>query len=974
MKQDDFDVPEVFRRAMEEAGWRGDQEEGGGRRPPRRPLPPAARSPRVNRLILLSILVLLFLFSLGSIASFYTDFLWFDHLGFRDMFVKRLTIRVVVFALTFVVAVAVLLGNWLLARRRAASETTPLTTNALRSDGMRTIIIGAALLLAFLFASAAAGQWEELLLLRNAQGFGVADPIFGRDVGFYVFQLPVYEFFQGWLLTLLFLTALGLLPIYAGSNLLEIQRGAWRPLQSGGLRRHLAALLGVLALVWAGGYALDVYRLLFSNRGVAYGASYVDLSAGLWALRLQAAFALLTALALFYNVVRPNVRLPLLTGALWLVSGFFVGGALPGLLQRYVVEPNELSLETPYIEHNITFTRAAFGLDRIESIPFGTVENLSPSDLLENEDVLRNVRLWDYRPLQQTYQQLQGLRPYYAIGEIDIDRYQIDGEQRQVMLAARELDKTRLPAPSWVNRNLEFTHGYGIIMNPVNEVTAEGQPNFFIKDLPPQSRVPSIQVTRPEIYFGELTNDTIYVGSAREEFSYPSGEENVYTNYEGTGGIVLDSFLKRLAFAMRQSDPNVLLSNDITETTRVQYRRQVQERVHELTPFLLLDIDPYLVVNDAGRLVWIQDAYTISDDYPYSTPARLSPRPSVTETLPNGATLPLTTRPFNYMRNSVKITIDAYDGSVAYYVSDTNDPILRSYAQAFPGVFRPMAEMPADLQTHLRYPVDLFWTQARQFLTYHMNDVRVFYNKEDLWQIPSEVVQSTTQEQEPYYVTLPLPNQAEPEYLLILPFSPANKNNMIAWMAARNDPGHYGELVVYEMGRQTLVFGPLQVEGRIDQEPSISQQFTLWDQRGSSVVRGNLLVLPINQSFLYVEPVYLLSEANALPELRRIVTASNTSVAMAETLDRSLRALAQAGIEEVIIDDAAPPDTTAPTPPFVLATPPANPVTLEELVAAANTHLLAAEQAQRDGDWARYGQELAALRENLAQLAALTGE
>ncbi len=974
MKQDDFDIPEVFRRAMEEAGWRGEQEEGGGRRPPRRPFPPPARSPRVNRLILLSILVLLFLFSLGSIASFYTDFLWFDHLGFRDMFVKRLSTRLVIFTLTFLFALAVLLGNWLLARRRASRETTPLLTNAPRADGLRAILIGTALVLAFLFASAAAGQWEELLLLQNAQGFGVADPIFGRDVGFYIFQLPIYEFFQGWLVTLLILTTLGLLPIYAGSNLLEIQRGAWRPLQSGGLRRHLAVLLGILTLVWAGGYALDIYRLLFSNRGVAYGASYVDLSAGLWALRLQAAFALLTALALFYNIARPNARLPLLTGALWFVSAVVVGGLLPGLLQRYVVEPNELSLETPYIEHNIAFTRAAFGLDRIESIPFGTVENLSPDDLLENEDVLRNVRLWDYRPLQQTYQQLQGLRPYYAIGEIDIDRYQIDGEQRQVMLAARELDKTRLPAPSWVNRNLEFTHGYGIIMNPVNEVTAEGQPNFFIKDLPPQSRVPSIEVTRPEIYFGELTNDTIYVGSAREEFSYPSGDENVYTNYEGTGGIVLNSFLKRLAFAMRQSDPNVLLSNDITETTRVQYRRQVQERVRELTPFLLLDVDPYLVVNDEGRLIWLQDAYTVSDDYPYSTPARLSPRPSVTETLPNGAPLPLTTRPFNYMRNSVKITIDAYDGSVAYYVSDTNDPILRSYAQAFPGVFRPMDEMPADLQPHLRYPVDLFWTQARQFLTYHMSDVRVFYNKEDLWQIPSEVVQNATQETEPYYVTLPLPNQAEPEYLLILPFSPANKNNMIAWLAARNDPGHYGELVVYEMGRQSLVFGPLQVEGRIDQEPSISQQFTLWDQRGSSVVRGNLLVLPINQSFLYVEPVYLLSEANALPELRRIVTASNTSVAMAETLDRSLRALAQAGIEEVIVDDTPPPDTTAPTPPSAVATPPANPVTLEELVAAANAHLLAAEQAQRDGDWARYGQELAALRENLAQLAALTDQ
>ncbi len=524
-------------------------------------------------------------------------------------------------------------------------------------------------------------------------------------------------------------------------------------------------------------------------------------------------------------------------------------------------------------------------------------------------------------------------------------------------------------------------------MNPVNEVTSEGQPNFFIKDLPPQSRVPSIEVTRPEIYFGELTTDTIYVGSAREEFSYPSGDENVYTNYEGTGGIVLDSFLKRLAFAMRQSDPNVLLSNDITETTRVQYRRQIQERVRELTPFLLLDSDPYLVVNDAGRLVWLQDAYTVSDDYPYSTPARLTPRLSVTETLPAGTTLPLTNRAFNYMRNSVKVTIDAYDGNVTYYVSDPDDPIIASYARAFPGVFQPLDEMPADLQAHLRYPVDLFWAQARQYLTYHMNDVRVFYNKEDLWQIPSEVVQNATQETEPYYVTLPLPDESEPEYLLILPFSPANKNNMIAWMAVRNDPGHYGELIVYEMGRQTLVFGPLQVEGRIDQEPSISQQFTLWDQRGSSVVRGNLLVLPINQSFLYVEPVYLLSEANALPELRRIVTASNTGVAMGETLDRSLIALAQADRDGIIVVDEPPPDGSAePTPPAASATPAtgaasatgatpsANPTTLEELVAAANAHLQAAEEAQRNGDWARYGQELELLRENLAQLDALTGQ
>ena len=984
MKQDDFDIPEVFRRAMEEAGWRGEQEEGGGGdRPPRRTLPAPARSPRLNRLLLLSIVVLLFLFSLGSIAAFYTDFLWFSHLGFRDMFVKRLTVRLAVFAVAFVVAAAVLLGNWLLARRRAIGEATPLTQNVLRSPGIRTLIIGLGLVLAFLFASAAASMWEELLLLLNGQAFGLVEPIFSRDVGFYVFQLPVYDFFQGWLLALLFLTLLGLLPIYAGPNLINIQRGAWRPLSSVAFRRHLSLLGGVLLLVWAGGYILDTYHLLYSTRGVAFGASYTDLRASLWALRLQLVFMVLTALALFYNAFRPAYRLLVITGVGWLISAFLIGGLLPGFLQRYVVEPNELTLETPYIENNIEFTRRAFALDAETSTPFGPLTYLSPEDLLENEDVLRNIRLWDYRPLQQTYQQLQGLRPYYAIGEIDIDRYVIDGVQRQVMLAGRELDKTRLPAPSWVNRNLEFTHGYGIVMNPVNEVTAEGQPNFFIKNLPADSRVEEIQVTRPEIYFGEMTNDTVYVGSAREEFSYPSGDENVYTNYEGTGGILLDSFLKRLAFAMRQSDPNVLLSNDITESTRVQYRRQIQDRVRELTPFLMLDADPYLVVNDEGRLIWLQDAYTISDDYPYSTPARISLRPSVTETTPAGVSLPNPARTLNYMRNSVKIAIDAYNGTVTYYLNDTEDPIIQSYARAFPGVFRPIDEMPTDLQAHIRYPVDLFWAQARQFQTYHMTDVRVFYNKEDLWQIPSEIVQNAPQEIEPYYVTLPLPGRHEPEYLLILPFSPSTKNNMIAWMAVRNDPEHYGEIRVYELPKQELIFGPLQVEGRIDQEPSISQQFTLWDQRGSNVIRGNLLVLPINQSFLYVEPVYLLSENNALPELRRIVTASNTGVAMDETLAGSLRALARgqvlgeaaaleaAGLPGVNAGGAtAEPDTGGTTTPP--PTPPANPATVDELVAAANAHLAAAEEAQRNGDWARYGEELAALRANLEQLAGLT--
>lgn len=968
MKQDDFDIPEVFRRAMEEAGWLTEQEEGGGRRPPRPPIPQPARSPRFNRLLLLVILALLLIFSLGSVASFYTDFLWFGHLGYQAMFVKRFTVSLTVFAVAFILAAALLLGNWLIARRRAMRDPAG-NPQFLSFGAARLIILGAGLFLSFLFASAAAGQWEELLLLLNATPFDMPDPIFGRDVAFYIFNLPVYQFFHGWLLTILLIALLGLLPIYAAPNLASMKRGNWRPFRSDGFRRHFALLAGLLLLIWAAGYPLDMFQLLFSSRGVAYGASYTDITAGLWALRLQFVFMILTALAVFYIAIRPSPRPALITGGLWLAATFIIGGLLPGILQRYVVEPNELTLETPYIESNIEFTRRAFNLEQIAIEDFGRVQDLEPQDLLDNEDVLRNIRLWDWRPLQQTYRQLQGLRPYYEFNDVDIDRYEIDGQQRQVMLGTRELDKSKLPAPSWVNRNLEFTHGYGIVMNPVNEVTSDGQPSFFIQDFPPQSRV-SIEVTRPEIYFGELTNDTVYVGSSRQEFSYPSGDRNVYTNYRGTGGVLLDSFLKRLAFAVRQSDPNVLLNDDIISTTRIQFRRQIQDRIRELTPFLLLDADPYLVVNDEGRLIWLQDAYTVSDHFPYSTPVSIAIRSSATqaEAVPGGGG---SVRSINYIRNSVKVAVDAYNGTVTYYMSDETDPIIASYARAFPGVFRSMDDMPADLKAHVRYPEDLFQAQAQQYLTYHMTDVRVFYNKEDLWQVPTEIVSTEEQPIEPYYVILPLPGSAEPEYLQILPFSPATKNNMIAWMAARNDPEHYGELIVYELPKQELVFGPIQVEGRIDQEPTISEQFTLWDQRGSNVIRGNLLVLPINQSFLYIEPVYLLSETSALPELKRIVTASNSAVAMDETLGGSLLALARGSAAPVVESDTPPPEDA---PPESVTAPPANPATLDELVAAANFHLQAAEEAQQQGDWALYGRELEELRLVLAQLADLTSQ
>lgn len=975
MSQGDYDIPEVFRRAMEDAGWKPDQGEGGGDGP-RRPLPPPDRNPRFNRWLLIAVAVILFLFSLGSLASFYTDWLWFDSLGYLDIFTTQLTTRVLVFIVAFVIAALVLAGNWWLARRRALRETSPLSNmNFLKPSSVGWIITLVGLGLAILFAGAAAGQWDVLLSYLNRVPFDVADPIFNRDIGFYIFELPVFEFIQGWLLSILFVTILGIVPIYAINNISDIQRGSWRPFSSPSFRSHILILGAVFLVLWALGSWLEIYRLLFSSRGVAFGASYTDMTASLWALRIQIVLTLLLAALLIWNIFRPNPRVLILTAGATIVVSLVAGSLLPSFLQRYVVEPNELTLEEPYIRHNIEFTRAAFDLDAIETTPFGQVADLSPQDLLDNEETLRNIRLWDYRPLQQTYQQLQALRPYYAFNEIDIDRYEIDGEVRQVMLAARELDKSQLPAPSWVNENLEFTHGYGVVMNPVDEFTSEGQPQFFIQDLPPRSNV-GLEITRLEVYFGELTTDAVYVSSGREEFSYPDGEENVYTSYAGTGGILLDSFLKRVAFAVRQSDANVLLSNDITNSTRIQYRRQIQDRIRALTPFLELDRDPYIVIDDNGALVWIQDAYTISNDYPYSTPIGVQVGPS-TATTPAGAALPVPTRNVNYMRNSVKITVDAYNGDVNYYIADEDDPLLQTYARIFPGLFQPLSAMPEALQSHLRYPVDYFWVQARQYLTYHMTDVRVFYNKEDLWEIPSEIFDATQQTMEPYYVSLPLPGQTEPEYLLILPFSPVSKNNMIAWMAARNDRPGYGELRVYELPRQELVFGPMQVEGRIDQDPQISQQFSLWDQRGSRVIRGNLLVLPINQSFLYVEPIYLLSEANALPELRRVVTASNRGVAMEATLPTSLVSLSSSSFAETPVLDGeqtaqqtADPDTgPLPTPVPIAAD-----ASVQSLVTQANLHLAAASAAQRDGDWARYGQELESLRITLEQLETLTAD
>ena len=957
MSREDFDIPEAFRRAMEEGGWNfgggnededdgggngGDGGDGGGRRPfPRRPGRPFWR----NRTFwVLAALFLLFI-SFNWIVSTFTELMWFRQIQYEDVWFKRWILQVIGFGVGFVLAMVMLLGNWLVAKQRATKTASPFSPNVLTQiPGISWLLGGIAIFFSFGFASTTAAQWEEFLRFVYSVDYGLTDPIFNREVSFYLFSLPIYDFVQGWFISLLFIALIGVVGLYAFNYLPELQRGRWQPQNITALRQHAAILGTIILVLWAIGYWFDIYNLMYSPRGVAFGASYTDINASLWALRAQIVFVLLTAVALIYNIFKLDLRPVIVTGGLWIAATFILGGLLPGIQQRYVVEPNELERERPYITHNIEFTREAFALNEIETRDFGNVTDLTEQDLIENQATINNVRLWDYRPLRDTYEQLQALRTYYQFGELDIDRYEIDGEIRQVMLGARELNKDNLPSPSWVNRNLEFTHGYGLVMNPVNRVTADGRPEFFIQDLPPQTKI-DLEVTRPEIYYGELDDDVVYVSSGREEFDYPSGDENVYSSYSGTGGVPLDSFLKRLAFAIRFADINVLLSDDINSGTRVQLHRTIRDRIQQITPFLALDDDPYIVVTDDGRLMWIADAYTLSSRFPYSTP------------IGDGR--------FNYIRNAVKITVDAYNGTVNYYIADPDDPIIQTYNAAFPGLFQDMDAMPADLMSHIRYPEDLFLVQMQQFITYHMQDVRVFYNKEDKWSFPTELFEGSEQAMEPYYVTTILPGEedAEQEYLLILPFTPASKQNMVAWAAARNDPEHYGQLVVYELPKQELIFGPMQIEGRIDQEPSISEQFSLWNQQGSRVIRGNLLVIPMNSSFLYVEPIYLRADTSALPELKRVIVASDTRLGMLTTLEGALQNLL-GGIPLETLDGVQPGDDA----PIITGDS-----TVDELIVSANAHLEAAEQAQRDGDWATYGEELDALKSDLAQLEALIG-
>jgi len=739
------------------------------------------------------------------------------------------------------------------------------------------------------------------------------------------------------------------------------------------VKKHLIFLGGIIVLLMAWGYYLKVYALVYSTLGPAFGASYTDVHIKVWAYWVLTGISLVFAILLFLEAFKSRTRLILGSGAVWVAAILVLSILLPMIIQKIVVKPNELAKESRFIAYNIDATRKAYGLNKIREVDFEVKDSLTLEQVRKESSTIQNIRIWDERPLLQTYRQIQAIRLYYDFNNVDVDRYRIDDQYRQLMLAARELVVDQLPAQAatWVNRHLIYTHGYGLAASPVNEVTSEGLPRLFIKDVPPVSD-PGLNVDRPEIYYGEKTDQYVLVKTRTKEFDYPKGDANVYTVYRGKGGVPIDSFLRRVLYAVEFMDTQILFTEYLTPESRIMYNRNIRSRARALAPFFGYDRDPYLVLSE-GRLYWILDAYTTSDMVPYSV---RSPSPFRNE-------------PLNYIRNAVKVTVDAYNGDVSFYLMDDTDPIARTYAAIFPDLLKPFKEMPEDLKRHIRYPKDLFQIQAAAYAKYHMQDPQVFYNQEDLWQLPDELYGDTRQKMEPYYIIIKLPQADTEEFLLMLPYTPSEKDNMIGWLAARSDLPNYGNLIVYNLPKEKLVYGPMQVEARINQQTEISRQLSLWDQRGSRVIRGNLLAIPVCDSFIYVEPMYLQAkreekrgalagdtpskapgrarmrqeapssgrdQSAALPELKRVIAIFSNRISMEENLDKALSRVLGEGI--------TPLEAAVPAAVEVLKSSTSN------LGAVALDHYNKARAYLRQGDWAGYGGELEKLEEVLRQLAA----
>jgi uncharacterized membrane protein (UPF0182 family) len=929
---------------------------------PRRP------SGRRLGLLFLALLLLLF-FGAGAVLSYYVEALWFGSLGYGDVFWRTVNLKGVVFAVSSGLTFAALYG--------AFRALKPAHFGEIGTDGVifinnrpvkvpvGPVLSLVAILLSTIVALGTAGgmtaEWptfalwwhgRDVALPASAAASHVADPIFGRPLAFYFFALPVWQIASGWLLTVAFLIFVMGLFFFIASGGRRAFRGRRGPAVATGAR-GLALSWGLLLLALGAQVYLGRFERLFDDHniftGVTYTEAHVTLTGMLLVSIALAAGGILAGVSAFAG---PSIR-RLAAAAVPAAVVYVATGVVGAYVQGFIVKPNELVREQPYITHNIEFTRLGYGLNRIARRPFPAETTVQAADAGNNQSTLQNIRLWDWRVLQDTLRQLQEIRTYYDFPDIDIDRYVIDGGLRQVMIATRELNVSKLPEGSrtWINEKLIYTHGYGLTMNAVNGFTAEGLPALLLKDMPVQSATPSLTVTRPEVYFGEMTNTDVYVKTRQQEFNYPHGETNSLTSYEGTGGILLGGFFRRVLIALDRGDIGKLpFSDDVTAESRLLMRRNVRERVAVLAPFLQLDPDPYVVLGPDGRLVWMMDAFTVSNHYPYSRQFRTE-----------GVRV-------NYVRNSVKVLIDAYDGSTTFYVFDPDDPIIAAYRRMFPTLFKDASEMPAGLRSHVRYPELLLALQAEVYGLYHMTNPQVFYNREDLWTVATDIAvtegaEKTTQPVEPNFVLMTLPGEKNTEFVEMLPFTPANRNNLIGWIAGRSDGEHYGDVIVYDFPKTRLVDGPLQIEARIDQNAQLSGQLSLWNQQGSHVRRGPLLVIPIGRALLYAQAIYLQAERSPMPELRLVVLAMQERLVYAPTFEAALTNMFGTGGSETAPAESLP--ATTASRPAGSAMPDAE---IQALIAEAAKSLADYQRLTAEGKLGEAGQKLEQLKRVLDEL------
>lgn len=902
----------------------------------------------IKKIIWLLVIFFVAYFLLQLISHFYLDFEWFRINNGLDIFWTLLFTKSRVHALFAVFFIALFFLNFLL-MRALGGKGRIFTNNIL--DRMKLPLFGSTrralftflalgvIIAGFIMGFGASANWKEYLIYTHSVPFSEFphDPIFNLDIGFYIFSLPFYEFLYRWLMTALVIITIFSVIFHIFNGGIVTDRKISLSLFT---RAHLSSLVALIVLLFGISYRLSAYQLLLTQRGKFFGAGYTAVNAELLAFNVCMVISFIGAALLLFNIFKRSFLFPAIVLVTLIPAYFVLGTIYPSLQQRFIVEPNELDKERPYIENNIKFTRIAYGLGKLIEKQFANDSKLVYKDIVKNRNTIRNIRLWDWRPLKLTYKQLQELKPYYQFNDVDVDRYMINGNKTAVNLSARELaiDKLSKNSQTWLNRHLIYTHGYGMVLSRVDKISPEGLPEMLIYDIPPKTSI-DMNISQPRIYYGEHKNPYIITNTDIKpgEFDYPFGDQNEYTQYSGSGGSSMNSIFKRLLFSMTFNDINILISDSIHNESRILFRRNISEMVTKFTPFLEFDEDPYLAIAD-GRLFWIVDAYTTTDRFPYSTPIKAG------------------SKDINYIRNSVKVVIDAYNGTMNYYISDNSDPIIKTYANIFPKLFKRFRDMPDYLQSHIRYPESIFNIQTNVLLRYHMTNVNVFYNNEDTWDIPKQIYESNEEQIQSYYLVTNLPGENRSEFIMIRPFTPVNKDNMIAFLVAKCDQPYYGQMTLYTLPKEKLSYGPMQIEARIDQDAEISKQLTLWSQKGSSVIRGNMLVIPIEESLLFIEPLYLKAETSEMPELKRVILSFEDKIIMEENLEAAIERMFVQGkfFTESISDDQTTDEK------------------LKEYAAKAYMYLREAEKNQRNGDWGKYGEELNKLKEVLRVMKGLT--